>query len=406
MNVLMISSIYPIPGPENQGTKVCHYFAKEWINMGYNVKSIHFQAIYPIPFYWLAKLMHKFLIAKTGAVIYTKRDNITDYYVMDNVPVLRIPLYKPLPHGKFSSKGREKALNTVVYYNKKDKFYPDIILGHFLNPQCEVLSFLKTIYPKAITALIYHLPQEFSMINRLYGMQKYIHLLENIDVIGFRNNPLRLNYEHVIGKDKPSFICYSGIPANYIAKENQHRFFGKINSFIYVGSLIERKYPALILDALNLAYPDRNFQISYVGEGQQAKNILNKANLYGLYNNVRMLGKIPRDEITAQYDKAQCMIMISKGEAYGLVYLEAMARGCITIASRGEGFDGVIIDGVNGFLCAPGDYQELVGIIERINLLSVEEKNCISKNAIETAKRLTDYNVAKMYIDDILNKCI
>ena len=115
-----------------------------------------------------------------------------------------------------------------------------------------------------------------------------------------------------------------------------------------------------------------------------------------------MLGKIPRDEITAQYDKAQCMIMISKGEAYGLVYLEAMARGCITIASRGEGFDGVIIDGVNGFLCAPGDYQELVGIIERINLLSVEEKNCISKNAIETAKRLTDYNVAKMYIDDIL----
>ena len=36
-------------------------------------------------------------------------------------------------------------------------------------------------------------------------------------------------------------------------------------------------------------------------------------------------------------------------EAYGLVYLEAMARGCITIASRDEGFDGVIKDGINGF---------------------------------------------------------
>ena len=42
--------------------------------------------------------------------------------------------------------------------------------------------------------------------------------------------------------------------------------------------------------------------------------------------------------------------MISQGEAFGLVYLEAMARGCITIASRGEGFDGIIKDGINGFL--------------------------------------------------------
>lgn len=46
---------------------------------------------------------------------------------------------------------------------------------------------------------------------------------------------------------------------------------------------------------------------------------------------------------------SDCFIMISKNEAFGLVYLEAMSAGCITIASRGEGFDGVIIHGVNGF---------------------------------------------------------
>ena len=41
--------------------------------------------------------------------------------------------------------------------------------------------------------------------------------------------------------------------------------------------------------------------------------------------------------------------MISKNEAFGLVYLEAMLAGCI-VASR-NGIDGIIIDGYNGFLC-------------------------------------------------------
>ena len=38
--------------------------------------------------------------------------------------------------------------------------------------------------------------------------------------------------------------------------------------------------------------------------------------------------------------------MISELETFGLVYIEAMAAGCITIASRNEGFDGIIKDGV------------------------------------------------------------
>ncbi|MBQ4391687.1 MAG: glycosyltransferase [Prevotella sp.] len=90
------------------------------------------------------------------------------------------------------------------------------------------------------------------------------------------------------------------------------------------------------------------------------------------------------------------------GEAYGLVYLEAMARGCVTIASKREGFDGVIVDGENGFLCKAGDSDELVQIMKRISEMSVEEKKQISEKAIETAKSLTDFKAAKLYIDDVI----
>ncbi|MBQ6880199.1 MAG: glycosyltransferase family 4 protein [Bacteroidales bacterium] len=401
MNILLISTIYPTPGPDNHGTKVCHFFAQEWMKMGHNVRVVHYQAVYPRPFYWAAKLMRNFLAAKTGAVIYTKRDDKTLQYEMDGVPVAKIPLYKPIPHGKFSSKGVRKSIAEIIKINEDANFKPDVIVGHFVNPQYEVLSALKRHYSGVKTALVYHLPAEIQMAKDVYG-NRYEGMLADIDVLGFRNEPLLKDFKKVHDIEKPSFICYSGIPEHYITEKNSHTFEGNLREFIYVGEMIERKYPAQILDALKIAYPKGDFHITYIGSGQQISVIERKMREFELPRQVSVLGRIPRDEIKANYDAAQCMIMISKGEAYGLVYLEAMARGCITIASRDEGMDGVIKDGVNGFLCKAGDYEELASIIKHINALSCEERMAISNKAIETAKWLTDANAAQMYIDDIM----
>lgn len=402
MNILLISTIYPTPGPDNHGTKVCHFFALEWMKMGYNVRVIHYQAVYPRPFYWAAKLMRNFLAAKTGAVIYTKRDDKTLQYEMDGVPIAKIPLYKPIPHGKFSSRGVRKSIAEIIKINEDANFKPDVIVGHFVNPQYEVLSALKRHYSGVKTALVYHLPAEIQMAKDVY-VKRYEGMLADIDVLGFRNEPLLKDFKKVHDNiDKPSFICYSGIPEHYITEKNSHSFEGNLREFIYVGEMIERKFPAQIIDAMQIAYSEGDYHITYVGAGQQISLIEKKSSNFGLTKQITVLGKIPRDRIKAQYDNAQCMIMISKGEAYGLVYLEAMARGCITIASRNEGMDGVIRDGVNGFLCKAGDYEELASIIKRINSMTPEQRMEISIKSIETAKWLTDANAAKMYIDDVI----
>ena len=95
--------------------------------------------------------------------------------------------------------------------------------------------------------------------------------------------------------------------------------------------------------------------------------------------------------------------MGSKSEVFGLVYLEAMARGCITIAARNEGMDGIIETGKNGFLCEAGNADELTSIIKRINSLSADEKRQISENARHTAEELSDFNVAKRYLEAVMN---
>ena len=368
--------------------------------MGHCVVAVHFQATYPAPFYWAAKLFQKRLAAKTGAIVYTQRDKHTSYFEMDGVQVMRIPLYKTIPHGRFAKKRIERAQHEIESHLKSLDFIPDIVTSHFLNPQLEILGMLKQQYSCARFCLVFHLPAEYDIADKLYG-QKFLQMIGNVDYVGFRNANLEKEFQKRYSIGYKTFVCYSGIPESFIAKQNTHTFNGDITSFIYVGGLIERKYPAQIIDALHEAYPQKDFTIEYIGAGQQSSVITGKAKKYGIESNVKLLGKIDRSAILERYDKSDCMVMISKGEAYGLVYLEAMARGCITIASKDEGMDGVIINGMNGFLCTAGDSQELAGIICHINSLSDAEKQRISGNAIKTARELTDYKAAKRYLNDL-----
>lgn len=400
-NILLLSSIYPLPSNKNQGTPVCHYFTREWVKVGYNVHAVHIQAVYPRILYFLARLNTKRIAAKTGAVVYTDRLNHVETYEMDGVLVSRIPVYKPIPHGAFSSRSIREAVSTIIRESKKTGFVPDVIIGHFPNPQIELLSMLKKEYSTAKTCIVMH--GDTAIMTKVYG-KRLPSLMKDIDMWGFRNNAILREFEEATGIVKDPFMCFSGIPEKYITEKNIHDFSEPLKRFVYVGTMINRKYPEKIIDALLEAFPQRDFDMTYVGEGQQLGVIQQKIENERLEPNVHVLGRIPRDRIVEEYDKAECMVMISRGEAYGLVYLEAMARGCITIASRNEGFDGVIVDGENGFLCEAGNAKELATIIARINSMSSQERMRISENAINTARNLTDENAAKIYIDNVMSR--
>ena len=367
--------------------------------MGYNVRVIHNQNVFPLPYYWLFSLFHDKIAAKTGAVVYTKRDNGA-IFEMEGVKVNRIPIVKYLPHGSFSKKAINHSVKKVINWLEIENFEPDIIVGHFPNPQIEMICSLHDKWPSAKTAVVMH--GEIGLTKKVYG-NGLMELCKKIDIWGFRSETVRKIFEREVMPVKRSFICYSGIPEDYITLKNKHDFSNSLERFIYVGDMIERKYPVQIMEALKEAYPQGNYQLTYVGQGDLLNVICDRVKQENLSGKVKVLGKIPRNSIIEKYDNADCMVMISKGEAYGLVYLEAMARGCITIASRDEGFDGVIRDGENGFLCKAGDAAELASIICRINNLSANERKSISDNAIATAKTLTDFMAAKRYIDDLNN---
>ena len=111
-NILLITTMYPTPDSDFH-TKVCHYFTKEWVQMGYNVKVIHFKSTFPFFFYWIASLFNKQIAKFIGNDdVEIKRRNKDLNFNIDYVSVHSIPIFKLIPHGKYSTKTIKNQITT------------------------------------------------------------------------------------------------------------------------------------------------------------------------------------------------------------------------------------------------------------------------------------------------------
>lgn len=393
-NILLLTSIYPGPDIEKESTPVVHYFTREWVKAGYNVVVMHFPANFPELVMKVASLFRSAISSKSGAVIRTRPVADAEYEI-DGVRVRRIPLLKYKPHGKFTPDRINIAIRRTIEYCSYLNFRPDVVISHWANPQLEIMSRLKDIY-HVPTCYVAHL-RGHDLLG-IYSQDKARALISKIDLIGFRSDYIKREFEVAFDYRGLSFLCYSGIPSRYLSPL-EPRKFGLISRFIFVGTLIERKYPAQIVQAVHKAFGSDHFTIDYIGRGAESKKILACARKLKIEERVHLLGFMNREQVVAHLRSSDVFVMISRRETFGLVYLEAMAAGCITIASRNEGFDGIIRDGVNGFLCQAGNQTELAEIIAKIRMMPPEVLQRISMSAIETAHELTEEKAARKYLE-------
>ena len=399
-NVLLITNIYPNNDPNYGGTNVCHSFTKEWQTMGYNVRVVHFDSLFPKAFYWVSKKFNESIQAKTGCVAYSNTPRHITTYKVDDIPVIFAPLKKLIPHRSPSKKRGQKALDTVCDMMEKEGFVPDIVAGHFVLPQLEMLYRFKQRYPNIKTCMVLH--GNGGQIPTTYpkDYQKY---MESVDVWGFRSCAFKEQFEQKFGKQKNEFLCYSGVPEKYLRPVNRN-FNNGIKNFVFVGSLYELKNVDITLRALNSSMQGKDYHFDIVGSGAENDNLHNLVNDLNMQDYVTFHGQMKRDDAQKVIENADCFIMVSSREAFGLVYVEAMAKGLITVATKGQGIDGVIINGENGFLCPSRDVEALASTISEICSLPEDKLNSISQKAISTASNLSDRKVAETYLNNLLKK--
>lgn len=401
MNILVISPIYPSVDAPKQVTPVVHYFTREWVKDGHKVQVVHCPSNFPQYLYLLARPFQQYLSARLYGFI-RMYPLSKDCYNYEGVDVLRLPLKKTKPHSAYSSKQIRQLVVEAISYCKEHNFIPDTIVGHWFMPAFEIVPKLKQGFGKTNikTALVLH-DYGGMFLDKVY-MEGWKETLNSYDILGYRSDAIKRAFETKIFKwEKDWFYCNSGVPEQTAYGNLPQRDWRSISKCIYVGELIKRKYPAIVASALIKVFPDYNFDLTYIGLGfeeQEIKKIVKESGV----NNIHLLGRIPREEVFCKMQESDVFIMISRGETFGLVYLEAMAQGCLTIASYDEGFDGIIQDGVNGFLCKAGDEENLIQILHKIQEMSPKERQRISEAAKQTAIELTDKNVANKYIESII----
>lgn len=398
-NILLLTPIYPTADLSSASTRIVHYFAKEWQKQGYKVYVVHYSVNFPSFLYLISKPFQKELSSFFGTAIRFCKSDYKEYD-LDGVKIKRIPLKKYFPHTRYTKKQINIAYNKTIEHCNLSQFEPDVIISHWVNPQLEIMNMLKEYFKVPTVYVSHDIGRDLKTIYKKEAKE----YLNNIDVFGFRSKSIKHKFENYFGVKDKSFICYSGIPTEYVNSVNNiERDFTNIEKFIFVGSLIKRKYPAKIISPIINSSKNNPFQISYIGTGFEEKTIKKIAYKNNVNDKIKLLGRLDRDIIINHLKKHEVFIMISENETFGLVYLEAMACGCIVIASKNEGFDGIIKHGQNGFLCNAGDEKELESIIIEIKAKSNIELKKISENAISTAKNMTDDLVAERYINTVID---
>lgn len=398
--ILLLTSIYPSSDSTKGTTPVVHHFCKQWVKQGHEVIVIHNDNKYLLFFYIIPNFLKKIISSKFGVILPNLAMRKRKIYFKDGVKVLRIPILKIIPFGNFFKYQIKKQVNDILSFMKNENFIPDVITGHWENPQIELISILKDGFIDSKTSLVIH-------VDKYLKDDKLRKQLLLFNSIGFRNINLLNKFKSKYHLERSNlYTCHSGVPDLFLENLNtkkllENKFSRKILSIIYVGLFIKRKFPISIVNAVDSIKDFIEIEVDFVGEGNELKNV--KKSVLAL-DNVKFFfhHRIPSEKVKELLIKSQVFVMISKDEAYGLVYLEAMACGCIVIAARNEGFDGIIEDGVNGFLCEAGNDVELSEILVKINNLSIEEKKNISNNAIDTAISLTNSAVSEEYLNNII----
>lgn len=104
-------------------------------------------------------------------------------------------------------------------------------------------------------------------------------------------------------------------------------------------------------------------QLLVVGDGTLRASMEEQAAQLGCASHIRFVGRQPQEELSQWYSQMDIVLMPSRSEGFGLTAIEAMAHGCVMVASDVGGLPEVVRDGICGLLHRTEDVADMAAKI-------------------------------------------
>ena len=159
-------------------------------------------------------------------------------------------------------------------------------------------------------------------------------------------------------------VAPSGIDPIYCDPAPQHGWSWRL---LYVGRLDPRKGVETVVEALVHLPSEARLEIAGAGDGQEDRRLQECVRELGLEGRVHFTGHLGRQQLHAAYEAADVVVFpVTWPEPWGLVPLEAMARGRAVVATGRGGSAEYMRDGENCLLFAAGDPAGLARTVARL----------------------------------------
>ncbi len=209
---------------------------------------------------------------------------------------------------------------------------------------------------------------------------------------GLKELALKTNPRQKIG------IIYNGVDTSDFTPRPASRPNDKFIITTGASRLTARKgirYAIEAVKKLSSVYPELHLKI--MGEGNQKENLENLVKKLELENNVKFLGRIPREKTAAYYQEASVFILPSFNEGMSNALLEALASGLPVIVTDVGGTRELITEGKNGFIVPLRDADAIASALKKL-LKNPELREKIGAQNRQTAEKISWRKVSEEYI--------
>jgi len=124
--------------------------------------------------------------------------------------------------------------------------------------------------------------------------------------------------------------------------------------FLNIASLDANKDQSSLIEAFAMHFQCRRASLRIGGTGNMERHLKKLVRRLGVESQVVFLGYLDRHSVMREMQEADCFVLSSRQETFGVVLIEALACGTPVIATRCGGPEDIVNED-NGLLVAPGD---------------------------------------------------